>query len=134
MQAQLVGDPLGIIDDGDNVIFDTLLVSPSPNITYNPVTGVFSIGEAGVYYVSWWVNTDGAEASETVSFTLETSEGATYPSSSPAPLVTLQLNGSALIDASGPLTFTLINTTGANVNLAETAVQANLTIVQLITV
>lgn len=134
MQVQLQGSSGGTINNNNNVIFDTIINSPGSGINYNAGTGTFFITEPGNYYISWWVNTDGAQAQTTVVFGIRIISGGsgTILASSPFPIITLQLNGSALITAATvPTVFSLFNNSGANVTYGSSVVQANLTIVQV---
>ncbi len=129
---QLQGSSGGTVANGTNVLFDTVINAPSANITYNAGVGMFFINQAGNYYISWWVNTDGAEAETTVEFGIRVVSGPTILSSSPSPVTTLQLNGSALLTVTTvPTVFNLFNNSGATVSYGTTAVQANLTIVEV---
>lgn len=119
--------------DGANVLFDVSLNSISPNIAYAALTGVFTITDPGTYYINWWVNTDGAEAATNVEFTIETSAGGAISAVSPMPVVTTQLSGNALITVVvAPVTFALVNNSGATVTFGTAAVQADLTVVQVV--
>ncbi|EGO65902.1 BclA C-terminal domain-containing protein, partial [Acetonema longum] len=133
LQVQLQESSAGTVADGANVLFDTVMNAPATNITYDAVTGTFTINDPGNYYISWWVNTDGAEAETSVSLGIQVGGGGpTILSSSPAPIVTLQLNGSALITVTTvPTTFSLFNNSGAAVSYGISPTQANLTIVEL---
>jgi hypothetical protein len=113
-------------------LFDTTILAPTTNITYNAGVGTFFINEVGNYYITWWVNTDGAEAETSVVFGVRVIAGPTILASSPAPLVTLQLNGSALISVTTvPTVFNLFNNSGATVAYGTSAVQANLIILEV---
>ena len=130
IQAQLIGDGLGTVDDGANVIFDTTLNDQSLNISYNSVTGVFTINQVGNYYVTWWVATDGANISTIVTFAIEVDGGAGIPGSSP--IVAGQVNGSALVTVGAvPATIELVNITGEPVTYPLTPVQANIVITEV---
>ncbi|ACL19068.1 Collagen triple helix repeat protein [Desulfitobacterium hafniense DCB-2] len=134
LQVQLQGSSGGTVANNANVLFDTTINAPSANITYNAGTGTFFINQPGNYYISWWVNTDGAEAEPTVSFGIRVISGGsqTILSSSPSPMVTLQLNGNALLTVTTtPLVFNLFNNSGATVSYGTSAVQADLTIVEV---
>ncbi len=133
VQVQLQGSSGGTILDGANVLFDVSLNSISPNVAYAAGTGIFTITVPGTYYINWWVNTDGAEAATNVEFTIETSAGGAISAVSPAPVVTTQLSGNALITVVvAPVTFALVNNSGATVTLGTSAVQADLTVVQVV--
>lgn len=134
LQMQLQGSSSGTVNNNSNILFDTTINSASPDILYNAGIGTFFINRAGNYYVSWWVNADGAQAETSVVFGIRIISGGsgTFLSSSPEPIVTLQLNGSALITVTNtPTTFSLFNNTGAPVNYGASAIQANLTIIQV---
>lgn len=122
----------GTVADGTNVLFDTTINAPSPNIVYNSGVGMFFINQPGNYYVSWWVNTDGAEIQNSVEFGIRVVNGPTILSSSPSPLVNLQLNGSALLTVTTiPTVFNLFNNSGATVAYGTSNIQANLTIIEV---
>ena len=118
------------VDDGDNVIFDTIINDQTPSITYDGTTGEFTVTASGNYFVTWWVAVDGTEGPANVAFAVEID--GTGPIIGNAPTVTGQINGSAFITVTTvPVVITLVNTTGATVSLASTAVQANMVIMQL---
>ncbi|MPN15425.1 hypothetical protein SDC9_162758 [bioreactor metagenome] len=80
--------------------------------------------------MTWWIATDGAEPSTFVRFDLQVNGGGVIPSVSP--IVTGQLNGSALITISSiPSTVRLINNTGATVMYGNTPIQANIVITEV---
>ena len=115
--------------NGANVLFNVVLNDQSINISYNSATGVFTLNGNGNYYVSWWVATSGAGASSTVSFDAVFNGSSIVRSSSP--VVTGQVNGSALITVGAvPATFSLANSTGQTVTYANTPVQANIVILE----
>ncbi|MDD4111236.1 MAG: hypothetical protein PHS54_06835 [Clostridia bacterium] len=132
-QVQLQGSSGEVIADGANVIYGTTILNATTNnaITYDSSTGVFTINERGVYYVSWWTNADGAEESTNIIFAAES--GATsIAASSVTPLITLQLNGQALFNiTTTPATLSLVNRTGTSVSLGTSSVQADLIIIKL---
>lgn len=135
LQVQLQGSSRGSIGNGSNVLFDTTISAPSSVITYSPGLGNFNITQSGNYYISWWVNVDGAQASEFINFGIRITNGGTggpILATSPSSLVTLQLNGSALVTVeTTPFIFGLFNNTGATASFGATPVQANLTIIQI---
>lgn len=129
IQVQLVGSAISTIDDGANVVFDTIVNDASLAVSYNPLNGVFTINQPGNYYVNWWVNADGAGPSPTVTFSVRASNGQTISASSTSPITSLQLNGNALITAGvGPVTLSLVNNTGQTAFLGSSAIQAEMTI------
>lgn len=127
---QLRGSTGGTVADEANVVFDTVVNDQSLNINY--AAGVFTVlpGGAGNYYVSWWLDTNGAQAVPYVLFEIELNGGAGIPAASP--ITTGQLSGSALLSVGAvPATITLVNGTGAAVTLATTPVQANIIIIEV---
>jgi len=134
LQVQLQGSSGGTVADGTNVLFDTVINAPTANIVYNAGIGNFFITQPGNYYISWWINTDGAGAETTVSFGIRVISGGgpTILSSSPAPVTTLQLSGSALLTVTTiPTVFSFFNDSGATVNYGTSPIQANLTIIEV---
>ncbi|MEL7624476.1 MAG: hypothetical protein AAGU12_12945 [Clostridiales bacterium] len=128
------GSSGGTVNNNINVLFDTVINAPSSAITYNATIGTFFITQPGNYYVSWWVNTDGAEASPFVNFGIRIILGgsATILASSPSPVTTLQLNGNAFITSvSVPTSFSLFNNTGTAVTYGTSPIQADLTIIHV---
>ena len=127
IQAQLIGSGGDLINDGANVIFDTVINDQSENISYSPADGVFTISANGNYYVDWWVTTDGSGGPVNMVFSLSVNGSSVSLGNSP--IVTGQVNGNAFITISdAPATLTLVNQTGAEVVFANIPVQANLTI------
>ncbi len=112
------------------MIFDTVLNDQSLNISYGVGTGIFTVTAPGNYYVTWWVDTDGAEEATTVSFGISLNGGPGILGSSP--IVSGQLNGSALVTVGAvPATIELVNATGDNVFIPLTPVQANIVIIEI---
>ncbi|WP_180951128.1 BclA C-terminal domain-containing protein [Marasmitruncus massiliensis] len=131
LQTQLVGSGGTTVAVGANVIFNSIVSNPSPNITYNAATGVFTITQPGTYYIDWWVNADGAGPETTVIFSIVASNGQTISASSLSPVTSLQLNGHALITVAAPATFSLVNNTPFAVAYGVSAIQADLAIIQV---
>lgn len=130
IQTQLQGSPGGIIANNAAVLFDTVIIDQSPDISYDNQTGEFTLSAAGNYYISWWVAADGPAGPASVAFTAEVGEAPIAAAN--APVVTGQVTGDALITvASAPATVRLLNTTGADVSFANLGVQANISIIKL---
>ena len=129
INVELIGSRSESILNGDNVIFDNIINDQSQNISYNRATGEFTINATGNYYVTWWVNTDGAGAATSIDFDLQLNND--IVGSSLSPNTTGQMHGMALITVlNNPSTLTLINRTGETVNYAGTSIQANIVIIE----
>lgn len=132
--AQLTGSSGGTIADAANVIFAAPSVNQLPsNISYNSVTGVFTLTASPAtnanYYVSWWVATNGA-AAPVLSFSVKAN--GTVVSSGNTQWGISQVFGNALVTVGAtPVTVTLTNTSGGTVNLATAPVQANISILKI---
>jgi hypothetical protein len=86
-----------------------------------------TLSEPGLYYATWWVATEGAGPGTYVQFELNV---ATIPGDSP--IVTGQLNGSALILVTETTLIQLVNTSGNDVFVAnDPPVQANLILIRV---
>lgn len=131
MQVQLQGMSGGTVVNNANVIFDTVLNDTSNHISYDNVTGVFTINKPGNYLVNWWVNTDGAESLTNVTFSAEV-DGVSIASTSPSPMTTIQIYGQGFFTVDDvPVHLSLVNRTGADVNYGIAGIQADLVIIEL---
>ena len=130
LQAQYQDDgPSTIADDGV-IPFNVVVNDQSVDLTLNAVNGEITISSVGNYYVSWSIAVDGSTVAPFITFTL-TVDGTPVASSTTAALTDL-LSGSALITvAAVPAILRLVNTTGNDTFTADTAVQANIVILQL---
>ena len=127
---QLVGGSERIISPGQILIFDTALNDQSPDIGYNSLTGEFTVNTPGNYFVSWWVATNGSATTTDLWFSLEVNMSGVTTGATP--IVTGQLNGSALVTVNAtPASLTLVNTTPSFIALASTPIQANIVILQI---
>jgi len=130
IQVQLQDSSEGSVANGANVIFDTIILNTSSGISYDDTTGVFTVNTAGRYFVSWWINTDGASQASSVVFSAES--GATSISaSSLTPTTSLQLYGQGLFDLNAFATLSLVNNSGDTVILGTSIVQADIVIQRL---
>jgi hypothetical protein len=131
LEVQLQTGVGNSVSDNAPIIFDTLVNDFSPSISYNALNGEITITQSGIYYINWWVSTNGSTISQTLSFAIQSSAGDNILASSPVIVGTL--SGNALISATAsvgsPLILRLVNVTGNNVILASTDVQADLTII-----
>ncbi|OCN02760.1 hypothetical protein A7X67_14015 [Clostridium sp. W14A] len=131
MQAQLVGSSGATLASGANVLFDSLLNTSSPSITYAAATGIFTVSAPGTFLVNWWVSVDGTAGPASVAFALRLNGLTDIPSTMPA--TTGQISGSALVTiGTTPSTLALVNTTGAAVLYGAVTPQANIVISQVI--
>lgn len=130
IQMQLAFGAGRTVHPGQTLVFDTAINDQSPDISYDPMLGSFTLNRPGNYYVSWWVTTDGSERSARLGFSVEIN--ATKAISGTTPVVTGQLNGSALVTVDAtPTMLSLKNTAPEAVVLAATNVQANIVILQV---
>ncbi len=114
----------------ENVVFDTILNVKSSNISYNPITGEFTITQPGNYYITWWVSTNGSGMDTEVRFSLAVDVAGFAAGTSP--IVTGQVTGSAFISVlTDPTVVSLKNTSTDIVTLASTTVQANIVILEV---
>lgn len=116
----------GSVDMGQNVIFDTTVVS-SGNISYDNVTGIITIQQPGRYQFNWWVAAQASELEQGTIFFLTTSQGDSIAGNSP------QRNGEvvgiAVIEvAAAPVTVSLQNQGGTVFYASGIPVQASLTV------
>ncbi len=129
MEASLVAGEESDIADAAAVLFNTIRIQAG-SISYAPMLGLFTIGETGYYLVNWWVATDGAGASPTITFVLRLN--GSVVSSASTPNVTGQIGGTALILVStAPATLSLNNNTGEAVFLPSILTQAGITITRV---
>ena len=125
-QAQLFADTT--LANGDLVPFDTDLGSFGA-VAYDPGTDQFIISEPGIYYASWWAATDGAEASTFVSFTVRVN--GLDLNTGVSPIVTGQVNGSAIFAAAPGWTVSLVNNTGSSVFFAPLLPKASMIVMKI---
>jgi len=129
MESNLVAGGLSTLADGDPVPFDNIQRSNGA-ISYTLNSGEFVISETGYYLINWWVATDGAQSVTTITFDLQLN-GITESQTASA-TVSGQVTGTSLIVVEEiPSTLELVNNTGANIFVAQTVVQADITIVRV---
>lgn len=130
IQTQLTEEGNTLLPNDNAIVFNNLINDQSSDINYNSTTGEFTITKPGNYYVSWWVATDGSTSVPTVNFSVAIN-GVPHSMGS-SPIVSGQVSGSALITVvSSPTTVTLVNTSTDDIQIANTAVQANMVIVEI---
>ena len=101
----------GMVASAGNVIFDMYIYSEG-DISYNSVTGVIILNEAGRYILSWWVATQSSTSISGAAFALLSSQGDFVEGASP--LKSGEVIGTAIIEiTSAPVTISLINSSAA---------------------
>lgn len=117
------------LDDNQPVIFNSIISSLNPNISYNQATGEISLSKAGNYFVSWSVQLGGSITAPMMRFGLQINSTQIIEASSD--LLALQLSGQALIPVTAvPTTFTLLNISGGSVVYANAPVAADLIVME----
>jgi hypothetical protein len=131
IEVQLQG-AVADVASGAPVIFDTIVSAQSLFISYDDSTGEITIDQTGVFYINWWVSTDGIlDGTDVVpTFGIISSAGDDIRASSPN--VTNQMSGNALIEvAVSPVTLQLVNVTDGTIAFATAPIKADLTIVNV---
>lgn len=129
IQYQLITNKLIKISGGCPIVFNTKILNNSA-ITYNDKNGEFTLPEKGLYIVDWSISTSGAKGLKYVSFGLEAIGGMITEETIKTPLC--EIGGHVLVNVStSSLNLRLINTTGKEVVINDTCVQANITIVHV---
>ena len=116
-----------LVQPDEAIIFDNVLnvCKTTGKIDYDSANGSFTIGQAGIYYVSWQAPVDGTESASFVSFSVAIDD--VPHSTSRLPITIGMLSGSAIINATGSEEIKLINTTNDIVSVTP---NANLVIIQ----
>jgi len=120
------------VASGTAVLFDTTVSDHSLFIAYNTATGTITVTQTGVFYINWWVSTDGMADGLSVvpAFSIITSQGDNIEASSP--IQTGQMSGNALLEIvaspGSPVTLQLINATDSTIGFGATPIKADLTI------
>ena len=133
LQVQLQDPDIISIAPGDPVIFDTIINDLSAFMSYS--AGVITITQSGVFYINWWVSSDGigGGADVFIRFAIITSSGDNIQASSP--ILTGQISGNALISIIAspalPVTLQLVNATDGTIAFGPTPIKADLTIVNV---
>lgn len=112
------------------VRFNAVVTNETSAVTYDSLTGVFTINAAGVYYFSWWIAVEGGASAVTTAFGLNGSEGTSvYTDSADA---TDLLAGNALVNvAAAPAVFRLLNRCTDTAFIPDLAVQAGMTVMHI---
>lgn len=132
VQYQLKSGEAFSLPIGNPIIFDTLIASNSPDIIYNITNGQFTLAENGLYFVDWSISNGGAGPETVVSAGIEIVGVQTIENS--GTVQTPQLTGSAVVIVNAaPQVIRLINTSGFEMFVDQTPIQANLSIIHLTT-
>lgn len=108
---QLQKNSVTSILDSGNFIFDQV-ISSAGNLGYDPVTGVVTIPENGMYIVDWWVSIQSTSGSPGTTVRLISDKGQVFDSNSPNK--TGNMGGIAVLDIDdAPVTFSLVNMSSA---------------------
>lgn len=131
LQVQLQNSPHGLVPDQGNVLFDRILNGQPSDISYDQSTGEFLLLSNKNYYVSWWLTLNGSEYTATIDFAVML-DGHVVAAAS-MPQVTCQMSGTALVPVtSAPGILSITNVSGNSIRYANTSVQANIVIVEII--
>jgi hypothetical protein len=135
LEVQLQSAETTSVASGAPIIFDTTVSALSAFISYNNVTGTITVTQTGIFYINWWVSTDGlgGGADVVITFALVSSAGDNIKASTP--ILTGQISGNALISivasAGSPVTLQLVNSTDGTIGFGATPIKADLTIVNV---
>ena len=119
----------GVINAGENVIFDNVLYS-SGNISYTPATGVITFNEAGRYVFDWWVATQSGVGTSNAIFAVTSSQGDILYGNLPAKIG--EIVGAGIVDViTAPATAQLsYQGTGSAFYASTLPVKATLVVVE----
>lgn len=119
-----------IIDIGDNILFDTVLVQIGDDIVYDPETGEITLKKAGNYKISWQVILGGSDTTRFVNFGIKLN-GESYHDF-PLPVTAGLLTSDLLLTTeNADAVITLFNNTGDKVRLSRHLPNANLVIISI---
>ena len=142
LEATLTAGSGGTVANGFPIPFNNLVSNNAIGASF--VTGAITLSKPGTYLVNWWVATEVEEEVEaTGDQTAKVGQAGTQlsfsaalngsiVSGSYAPCGAGQVSGSTLVSVqTTPSTLQIVNSSGSNVLLAETTVQAGVTVTQL---
>lgn len=124
IQATLTGNYL-VLANNETVPFNSLVSPASSRYTFAP--GQITINIPGTYMVNWQVAVDGSDVDTNLTFAVAVN-GVPHSSMS-TPAVTSLVAGSAVVVANAGDVITLVNVSEQNIRLADTKIQANITII-----
>ncbi len=117
----------GSVNVDENVTFDNLIL-PSENISYDNITGEFTLLAPGNYKFDWWIASQASLSTNGIVFSLVSSQGESIVGNSP--IKTDEIVGFASIEVSTvPITISLRNSSSSTVYYSTiTPVKASLSI------
>lgn len=126
IQAQITNTPGKLLYTGEQLMFDSIIMSNNPNIKYD--NGRFNISKSGTYFISWQVATTSMGIDQYSYFSIAIN-GVEY-SISASPTVKGQISGTAIINVNSGDYITLVNTNvgGESVMFGHSLVLANIII------
>jgi len=89
-----------------NVIFDNVILN-NGSMTYDSITGIITLSEAGNYHINWWVASQSVSSGLKTSFSLVSSGGANIIGNSP--IKTSSFSGMGIVQVVTPTTLRLVN-------------------------
>ena len=120
------------IAQGGAVLFNKILVNADPNITFNSADSSITFKQEGEYYVSWFVVTKTGVGTSGPSFSIVTNEATPVYYTAGSGIKTGEIAGFALLNVTAGFSFTLQNTTNANVQLNDSVgVKAGIAVINL---
>ena len=142
LEATLTAGSGGTVANSFPIPFNNLVSNNAIGASF--VTGAITLTRPGTYLVDWWVATATAQTPEATGnqaatvgqgvseLSFSAALNGTVVSGSHAPCGTGQLSGSTLVTVqNSPSTLQIVNSSGENVLLAQTSVQAGVTVTQL---
>ncbi|MGO5060141.1 collagen-like protein, partial [Clostridium sporogenes] len=138
LQAQTTELQLGIILDSADIPLDTLISDAgTPDITFNGISNDIQLNTLGVYYVDWWINiSDSQTTNSEINLTLDAANGIIVPGNISFTAETLslptQISGNAVITVtSAPVNLKFINSSGGSIQLGNTTIQLNVSVIKV---
>lgn len=129
-QLKRVDETTVFLDDGEPVIFETILTRITTDVTYSKTTGNFCLHKPGSYLVNWDVAVEGSLSQPFIRMALIQDEQVVGASA--MPVTVGQISGTSLIAVSEvPVRLMLVNATGEQIRLSEFSPVGNMTITRI---
>lgn len=116
----------GIVEHSKNVVFDTVTINESENISYNPLTGVITLLKPGSYYTQWWIGV--VKNTKAANFVLISINGDYIGGNSTQNYNLIEGNG--IISVTDKTQIMLKNISGRNVEFLDSATKAYMVILE----